>query len=102
MDRAATVIVPVTSPDGDTVPSPLTWRNTPLTGTRPHMLLLLSRIAVLDPSRTQNPAAFPSCSTCAADGVIWLEGDMCPPSDLIPASNLPSPVRLDSAPHCEA
>ena len=28
-DRAATVIVPVTSPAADTVPFPVTWRKTP-------------------------------------------------------------------------
>src|SRR5439155_18815689 len=34
-DRAATVIVPVTSPAADTVPFPVTWQKTPLTGTSP-------------------------------------------------------------------
>jgi hypothetical protein len=46
-DRAATVIVPVTSSAADTVPFPVIWRKTPLTGTSPHMLVLFSRTSDL-------------------------------------------------------
>ena len=44
------MIVPVTSPAADTVPFPVTWRKTPLTGTSPHTLVLFSRTSDLGPS----------------------------------------------------
>ena len=49
-DRAATLIVPVTPPAADTVPFPVTWRKTPLTGTSPQTLLFFSRTSDLGPS----------------------------------------------------
>src|SRR5579864_4145908 len=76
-DRAATVMVPVTSPAADTVPFPATSRKTPLTGASPHMLLLLSRTSDLAVSSVQDPARFPSCiSACSADDVSCPDGAM--------------------------
>jgi hypothetical protein len=49
-DRAATVIVPVTSPAAHAVPFPVTWRKTPLTGTSPHTYVLFSQTSDLGPS----------------------------------------------------
>jgi len=86
-DRAATVIVPVTSPAADTVPFPVTWRKTPLTGTSPHTLVLFSRTSDLDASSTHDPASFPSCSARNADEVSC-------PDDAI-ALSFPNLVHLD-------
>jgi hypothetical protein len=44
------VIVPVTSPAADTVPFPVTWRKTPLTGRSFQTLLFFSRTSDLGPS----------------------------------------------------
>src|SRR5690349_23338140 len=77
-DRAATVMVPVTSPAADTVPFPVTSRKTPLTGASPHMLLLFSRTSDLAVSSVQVPARFPSCiSAWSADDVSCPDGAMC-------------------------
>jgi hypothetical protein len=73
MDAAPTVRMPLTPPDAVTVPFPLTWRNTPLTGARPHMPLLRSPIADLEGSRAQFPAsAAPlrsACGSCPVDAM---------------------------------
>jgi hypothetical protein len=62
IDAVATVTVPLTWPSGETVPIPLTSRKTPLTGARPHMALLFSRMLGLRGSSahslvaSENPA----------------------------------------------
>src|SRR5690242_5978116 len=67
MEPASTVIVPLTSPAGETVPCPATRPNTPFTGARPQMLLLRSPIVDLPPSRVQSPAsAAPTSRACSA------------------------------------
>ncbi len=71
MEAAATVMAPLTSPAGETVPSPVTWRKTPLTRASPHMLLLRSATVDLDGSRVQDPASLASFSiACSVDAVF--------------------------------
>ena len=74
IDAALKVMVPLASPVGETVPWPLTWRKTPFTGTRPHMLLDRSPTVDLDASKVQFPmsaASFSSaCTSICPDGAI--------------------------------
>src|SRR5262245_40140294 len=75
MDAAATVMAPLTSPVGETVPFPLTSRKTPFTGARPHRLLLFSRMLDLRGSRIHAPARAASFSrACSAGPVICPDG----------------------------
>ena len=82
MDRAATVIVPVTSPAADTVPFPVTWRKMPLTGRSPQTLLFFSRTSDLGPS--------------AASGNVC-PGDDAPESFVVGVVVAPDDVPADHA-----
>ena len=82
-EAAATVTLPVTSPAGETVPCPVTWRKTPFTGTRPHMLLLFSPTVDLDESRVQDPARAASFSSACRSGVV-----ACPDEAMMSSSSI--------------
>jgi hypothetical protein len=72
-----TITVPLTWPSGVTVPWPATSRKVPLTGARPHMLLLRSPTVDLDASKVQDPASAASSSiACSADAVTCPVGAM--------------------------
>ena len=73
-DPVASVMRPVTSPVAETVPLPSRSRKTPLTGTRPHMLLLRSVAVDRAGSSLQFPASEPSanwaCQAACCDGAV--------------------------------
>ena len=63
-DAAATVIVPVASPAAEITAAPVTWLKTPLTLTRPHMLLVRSPTEDLAPSRVHASGELPVREQC--------------------------------------
>src|SRR5208283_5521114 len=83
IDAALTVTVPLTSPAGETVPWPPTFRKTPFTGARPHMLLLRRLTVDLDASKVQFPVSAASCSSACSAGVFICPDGAMPPSYLV-------------------
>ena len=75
-EAAATVMVPVTSPPGETVPDPLTVRKAPFTGTRPQTLFDRSPTVDREGSSVQVPASAASCSSACACEVVCPDGAM--------------------------
>src|SRR5215470_2881669 len=76
-DAATTAMAPLTSPVGETVPWPVTWRKTPFTGPRPHRCLLFSETVDRDGSRIHRPAsAAPFSSSCGSGAASCSDGVM--------------------------
>src|SRR5215831_5741414 len=99
MDAAATVIMPLTSPAGETVACPVTWPNAPFTGASPHMLLLRSPIVDLAPSRVQSPAnVAPASSSCSAGAVSCPDGAIPSSITLVRLSKIIRLVRTVAEP----
>lgn len=77
IDAEAMVTVPVTSPVGDTVALPVTWRKMPFTLARPQIILFCSETVERDWSRLHSLAsAGLVSSSCRATAVICSDGAM--------------------------